>query len=624
MKKKCLILLAFVLFTACNDIFSEDARLIKIGAFNYYPGIFKDVDGGIKGFYVDALAEVSRLENIEFEYVFGSWEEGLSRIKTGEVDVLTSVAFTEDRAFYMDYSATPLLTVWGELYTKNTSELDAIREVQGKRVGVMHNDFNARNFMNLTRSFEIACEFVEYDSFDEIFLALSLDKIDAGVASVTYGAAKQKEFGLRSTGVIFNPFDIYFTTAKGQNKDILSMLDNYLLAWKHDQNSVFNLARQKWSHGTVGFIEVIPLWISYFKFGVPIILSIGIAFILLLKSQVKKATVKIKEGENKIRAIFEAANIGIAITNKHGKYEMFNAWWVERLGYSALELRELTNLDITLPEDVENSRKLFQDIVENKIDRYRLEKRFVTRSGNFFWGDLSVSVIRDSEDKVANVIGIISDITERKLAEEKSATLVKEKELLLREVYHRIKNNMGSIVGLIAMQMESEKNENTKASLQEIKGRIQSIAKLYERLNCSDNYRELPVCNYIEPLVQEIISGFLKGKKIETQISIIDYIMNIQILTPLGIIVNELITNSMKYAFAGRSEGLITVDLKNTEKHMILTVSDDGIGMPPEIEFTATTGFGLQIVKLLCDQIGGIISIQRGSGTQIILEFDID
>nr|NJM00948.1 transporter substrate-binding domain-containing protein [Desulfobacula sp.] len=133
--KKTILSAVGILLVLLGGISLEAAepRLIRVGAFNYYPGIFKDTDGVVKGFYVDALADIGRRENIRFEYVYGSWAEGLERIQSGEVDVLTSVAYTEERAGFLDYTVTPLLTVWAELYTTAGSGIDGILDVQGKK-----------------------------------------------------------------------------------------------------------------------------------------------------------------------------------------------------------------------------------------------------------------------------------------------------------------------------------------------------------------------------------------------------------------------------------------------------------------------------------------------------------
>lgn len=146
---------------------------VRIAAFNYYPAIFKADDGSVKGIYVDFLSEIAKRENWNIEYVFGNWADGLARIKTGGVDVLSSVAVTNERLMFMDYGKQPLLTVWAELYVPTDSSIDNIRQVKGKKIAIMRGDFSGANFRNLTEKFEIPCHLIEYSNFDDVFKAVT-------------------------------------------------------------------------------------------------------------------------------------------------------------------------------------------------------------------------------------------------------------------------------------------------------------------------------------------------------------------------------------------------------------------------------------------------------------------
>ena len=115
---KKIFLTIFCVLVVLLDIHGQS--VVRVGAFNYYPAIFKDLDGEIKGFYVDALREIETSENIKFEFIFGSWDDGLTRIKNEEIDIMVSVAFSNERAKYMDYCSASLLTVWGEVYVPPT------------------------------------------------------------------------------------------------------------------------------------------------------------------------------------------------------------------------------------------------------------------------------------------------------------------------------------------------------------------------------------------------------------------------------------------------------------------------------------------------------------------------
>jgi two-component sensor histidine kinase len=146
---------------------------------------------------------------------------------------------------------------------------------------------------------------------------------------------------------------------------------------------------------------------------------------------------------------------------------------------------------------------------------------------------------------------------------------------------------------------------------------------LYDRLYCTDNYRELSVRDYLQPLTEEVLGSFpgRSGIRIETDIE--DFILNIQMLTPLGIIVNELLTNIMKHAFTGRDRGVVGVALFRKDIRMYIHIKDDGVGIPETVDFGKQQGFGLDLVNMLVDQIGGSVRIERGEGTKFVLEFDI-
>lgn len=329
-----------LLLSITLSAYAAEPRLVRVGAFNYYPGIFKDRDGQIKGFYVDALADLARRENLRIDYVYGSWNEGLERIRSGEVDLLTSVAYTPERAGYMDYTKTRLLTVWGELYVRPESHIDGIREVEGKKVAVMKGDFNGQNFIDLSRKFDISCEFVELPGFEEIFQAVAAKQVDAGVVNSTFGVPKQRAYGLRSTGVVFSPFDIYLTVAKGKNQDLLALLDRYLHDWRHQKDSVYAQARRKWTHGSNEPLQVIPDWLKHTATALGLLVIVATVFIVVLRRQVRSKTDQIlqresglREQSEMIRLLLDSTAEAIYGLDRNGTCTLCNAACLQMLGY---------------------------------------------------------------------------------------------------------------------------------------------------------------------------------------------------------------------------------------------------------------------------------------------------
>lgn len=338
------IIILLLLLSGVLSVFAAEPRLVKVGAFNYYPAIFQDSDGQIKGFYVDALADLAQRENLRIEYVYGSWNEGLERIRTGEVDLLTSVAYTPERASYMDYTKNRLITVWGELYVLPESPIDGIREVAGKKIAVMKGDYNGQNFIDLARKFDISCQFVELADFEEVFQAIAAKKVDGGIVNSTFGLPKHRQYGLRSTGVVFNPFDIYLTVAKGKNQELLALMDRYLHDWRQQQDSVYGQARRAWSHGSSDTLRVLPAWLKHAIAVFSLLFVAATAFIVLLRQQVRKKTDQVQQREaglreqsEMIRLLLDSAAEAIYRLDRDGTCTLCNAACLQMLGYEQPE-----------------------------------------------------------------------------------------------------------------------------------------------------------------------------------------------------------------------------------------------------------------------------------------------
>ena len=213
--------------------------------------------------------------------------------------------------------------------------------------------------------------------------------------------------------------------------------------------------------------------------------------------------------------------------------------------------------------------------------------------------------------------------TERKRAEEKINTLLKEKELLLREVHHRIKNNMLTMMSLLTLHSKRLKDPQAVAALGDAKSRLQSMAVLYDKLYRTKNLQEMSIRDYLPALIDEIIGVFPNKASVKIETRIDDFMLGPEILSPLGIVVNELLTNAMKCAFIGRKDGLITISAAIKDRRATIVIEDNGIGLPESIDLETSCGFGLQLVGLMTKQIYGTITIERRKGARFVLEFEV-
>jgi PAS domain S-box-containing protein len=245
------------------------------------------------------------------------------------------------------------------------------------------------------------------------------------------------------------------------------------------------------------------------------------------------------------------------------------------------------------------------------------------RTGDRAWLLVDAEPETDAGGAVAQVVCTFIDITKRKRAEESVGRLLAEKELILKEVHHRIKNNMNSVSGLLSLQAGSARDGRVAAALEDAGNRVKSMMLLYEKLYQSSAFNEISLSAYLPELVDEILGNFPNSGSVKVAVEVEDIVIDAKKASVLGIIANELLTNIMKYAFAGRPEGAIEVraSLDRGSDRVAMSVRDDGIGMPASVGFASSTGFGLTLVGMLAEQLNGDIRIERGGGTLIALEF---
>ncbi len=405
----------------------QSLRTIRIGAFDYYPGIFKK-DGKVQGFYVDMLAELAKREGWNIEYVYGTWEEGLLRIQSGEVDVLTSVAKTEQREVFLDFASTPLLTVWGQVYVKKGDFRGtlALKSLEGKQIAVMRGDFNAQAFKRLDAGFKLRCTYVEVGSFEEVFKAIESGRTDAGVVNSTYGAARKNDFGVIESDLVFNPFDIYFAVRKGRSYDVLGTLDRYLTEWKADEHSPYFEARDRWMQLPSRVkIPVVTPWLRNTLLGLAAVTGGSVVFILLLRRQVRVATQEVREQEGRLREmetrfrvlLDSTPNVAVQGFLPDGTIFYWNKASEGFYGYTRAEALGKNVLELLLRGEVSpEARNSLLKSAETGIPMPAGEMRLRRKDGSEIQVFTSYAVVR-GEDSRPELFCLDMDLTEAKTAE---------------------------------------------------------------------------------------------------------------------------------------------------------------------------------------------------------------
>ena len=201
---------------------------------------------------------------------------------------------------------------------------------------------------------------------------------------------------------------------------------------------------------------------------------------------------------------------------------------------------------------------------------------------------------------------------------------LKEKELLLKEIHHRVKNNLQIVSSLLSIQHRRIKDEQAAEAILESKNRVQSMALIHQKLYENDNLSSLDAKDYVTQLVESIFSSYkINQERIKCYIDIHKVKLDVDVLIPLGLIINELVTNSLKHAFPNSNEGKIDIQLRKEKDKVAMSVYDNGIGLPPQRELEQSRSFGFRMIRAFAQKLKASLNIVRKDGTVINISFDL-
>ncbi|MBU7019229.1 MAG: PAS domain S-box protein [Theionarchaea archaeon] len=337
----------------------------------------------------------------------------------------------------------------------------------------------------------------------------------------------------------------------------------------------------------------------------------------------KKAEDLLNENEEKFRTIFENANDGIVYVDNKGIILDINEKTEDLLGYRREDVVGKLFYDIEFcdPRDLPRVIDVFSRTMATGELVSLMELEMNHADGSKVFVEVSTRLIRN-QGETEGLLSILRDITERKQTEEKIKASLKEKEVLLREIHHRVRNNLQIISSLLSLQSSYMTDDQYAEMLKECQNRIRTMALIHERLYRSDNLAKIDFNTYIESLVHELVRSYgVNTDFITVRIDVDKISLGVDAAIPCGLIINELVSNCMKHAFPG-GKGEITVALHCSDGKIELIVKDNGIGIPETLDIRNTETLGLRLVTILTeDQLNGTVILLRDGGTEFRIIF---
>ena len=332
--------------------------------------------------------------------------------------------------------------------------------------------------------------------------------------------------------------------------------------------------------------------------------------------------------ESAYRTIFENTGTATLIIEGDNIISLANTEFQKLSGYSKQELEgKKPWTDFVVSEDLEGMIKQNQRrLTKSESDPKNYEFRLLDRAGNVKNIYVVAVIIPGSNNSLISLL----DVTDSKIAEAKIKKSLKEKETLLKEIHHRVKNNLTVISSLLNLQSQYIKDKDDLMMFMESQSRAKSMALIHQRLYDSSDLKSINFGDYIRTLANEMFQTYVYDPStVKLNLMVEDVMLDVNTAIPLGLILNELLTNSMKYAFPseglnginGQINGNINVNLSKNNGNYTMIVEDDGVGFPDDVDMDNTDSLGLQLINSLTDQIDGDIILNRTNGTSFTIKF---
>ena len=677
--KKCVIILIYCMLFVISfyPLDSMADTRIRVGVYQNRPLLFKDTDGNVKGIFSDILKHVAAKEGWTIEYMSESWAECLKDLKTGKLDILPAIAYSEQRNQIFDFTYENIISNWGQIYTGQLSNIDSILDFKGKKIAVLQNDIYYKNLRELVKKLDIECRFTEAFDYEAVLELVEAGKCDAGLVNYLYGHQHDRKYNINRSSIILSPQKIHFAVPKGKNRKLVNTLDMYVRNLKKDKSSIYYQSLSRWIG--VDSKQINLIWIYGTGADAAGLILLFLVLNMILRSQVRKRTqeldaknqaliseierrknveVALQKNEREYRSVFENTGTATFIVEEDMTISKVNEKAAKMIGYPKLEVEgKMKTSDFISRKDLKRLTEYhFDRRTENGPHPSEYEFDLIDRNGTPIKAFIQISVIPKTQKSIASLI----DITSRVKLEKKLQQAQKMKAIgtLAGGVAHDLNNILSGIVSypdLILMDLPEnspliepiltiqESGKKAAAIVQDLLTLARRGVSVSEVVNLNDIIDEYLISPELEKLKSyhpevEIKSNLdsallnIMGSPVHLSKTVMNLVSNAAEAMPDGgkaeIIAENKYIDTPISGYEDVEEG----------DYAVLTVSDNGIGIAPDeinrifepfytkkIMGRSGTGLGMAVVWGTVKDHNGYIHVKsdEGKGTTIKLFFPV-
>lgn len=656
--KTCFLLL-LLLFIGSQQLLiaQHDNRKaeIKVGVYDNPPKIFMNKEGDPDGIFVDIVKSIAKKEHLDVDFVSGEWNQLMTKLSNGEIDVMPDVAYSKERDSLYTLGTLSVLGSWLEVFTIKSTQVNSISNLEGKKIGVLKGSIQAGYLKDkMYNDFNITCEYVEFKDYSSSVQSLKNMEIDVIVADRFFYFSDLCSDDIRPTGVVLRPTELFFAFTKDKDPDLVKLFDKNLAQLKNDPHSDYYKSIQRWFDREYG--TGIPSYFIWLMIVTVFVLIFVTIFALLLRYKVKvktkilrqkneelsHASDQIEESEEKHRFLFENMIQGVVYHDANGEINYANQAAANILGLSLTQLLGKTSYDPCWKAVHEDGSDYPGDqhpamvtLRTNSAVRNEIMGVFNTLRNDYVWINVnSIPKFKGMEEKPNQVIVTFEDITEIRNAKQRVEESDRLKTVFLQNMSHEIRTPMNGILGFLELM------KDVNISMEEKNGFLEIINKSGRRLlNTINDIIEISkiesnqvAIHYSQVNVLEILEfhyDFFKPQADEKglllkQLSQVPEEINMVVTDRhmLISILTNLISNAIKFTNTGFVEFGNYIDSDT----MVFFVKDSGIGIPSDraeaiferfvqadLKNTRPyegSGLGLSIVKAFVDKIHGEIWVE--------------